>query len=480
MSTMRSFLLVGRLALAVLPLAGACARHTSVAGNPQPVARAHAAPATSSLDIIGAGCAEGGAVELLHHDVDLSVQLAPPSLSGKGELRLRARRLTSVVALDMEALQVTEVSSASRELPFRRIGDQTCIELPQPIAAGSELTLEIVWEVPVTRKVPRFAPDQVWAAYNTSAWMPTLQDPSQRATLALRVAAPAELRVVASGRLVAQRAGADNLRIHSFALDHPSPPFLYAFAIGRFDDVELVVDDIKLRALGPPGAELNGVLAITAPIYRFLRARIGVALPLHEYVQVFVVGAAAQEAAGMALLSAEVLDDVRKDPSDDWMFSHELSHQWFAWLIPCADFADFWLNEGFATFLSAAFKEERWGRAAYERERDVWRARSAKVHSQGRDAPISLSPPGAAARKPPRESELQPRGVTYYRGALVMDKLRTELGETAFWAGIQRYAKGRTGRSARTEDLRAALAAASGRDLNDFFFKWVYSAAPDL
>jgi len=385
-----------------------------------------------------------------------------------------------MVTLDVQELGVTEVSSASEALSFRRIGDHVCIELPHLLATSAELTLKIAWNVPVTGKVPRFAPDQVWAGYNTPAWMPTVQDPSQRATLSLRITAPADLRIAASGRLVAQRTEGDGLRMHSFALERPSPPFLYAFAIGRFDDAELTVDDLKLRALGPVGADLNSVLAITAPIYRFLKTHIGIALPLSEYLQVFVSGDTAQEAAGMALLSAEALDEVRKDPTDDWMFSHELSHQWFGWLVPCADFSDFWLNEGFATFLAAAFKEQRWGRGAYERELDVWRSRSAKVHTQGRDAPISLSPPGAGPRKAPRESELQSRGVTYYRGGLVLHKLRNELGESAFWAGIQRYVRERTGKSARTEDLRAALEAASGRDLKDFFFKWVYSAAPDI
>jgi len=33
---------------------------------------------------------------------------------------------------------------------------------------------------------------------------------------------------------------------------------------------------------------------------------------------------------------------------------------------------------------------------------------------------------------------------------------------------------------ARSEDLRAALEAASGRDLKAFFATWVYAAAPDL
>jgi aminopeptidase N len=148
--------------------------------------------------------------------------------------------------------------------------------------------------------------------------------------------------------------------------------------------------------------------------------------------------------------------------------------------VPCADFADFWLNEGFATFLVAAVKEERWGRPAYDRELGLWRKRSARVHAEGHDAPLSLSPPGAPPRPPPKESELQPRGVTYSRGALVLHKLRGELGDTVFWDGLRRYVKDRAGKSARSEDLRVALEAASGHDLRPFFATWVYASAPDL
>jgi aminopeptidase N len=213
---------------------------------------------------------------------------------------------------------------------------------------------------------------------------------------------------------------------------------------------------------------------------RFLQGHTGVPFPAAEYTQIFVHGDAAQEAAGLSLLGEESLDDVRKDPTEDWIFSHELSHQWFAWLIPCADFSDFWLNEGFATFLVAAVKEERWGRPAYDREVGLWHQRSIRVHAEGHDAPLSLSPPDATQRRPPKESELQKRGVTYSRGALVLHKLRGELGDQVFWDGIRRYVKDRGGKGARSEDLRVALEAASGRDLRPFFATWVYAAAPDL
>jgi hypothetical protein len=290
---------------------------------------------------------EEGSVDVLHHDIALSVRLAPPSLWGKGELRLRVRGPTRMVTLDAQELRITEVSGTSGMLPFRRTGDHVGIELPHVLATGAELTLQIAWTVPVTGKVPRFASDQVCAGYNTSAWMPTVQDPAQRATLSL----------------------------HSHRSGRPE---------NRGE--RTIRRAARRRRWAAPA---------------LLRARTSVAaVPLRIC---------------------------------DWS------------IRPCR----------------------------------IDRGRP-PVHAEGRDAPISLSPPDTAPRKPPRESELQARGVTYYRGALVLHRLRRELGETAFWAGIQRYVRERAGKSARTEDLRAALEAAGGRDLKAFFFKWVYSAAPDL
>jgi aminopeptidase N len=424
-------------------------------------------------------CAVEGAVDVLHHAIDLGLQLAPAAIAGQGELRLRARRSTSLFALDAHELRVSEVAAGGTALRFRHAEGKLCIELPRPLPAGAELALRLSWEVATKGPTPHVTPDQIWAGYRASAWMPTLQDPAQRATLALRLRVPSELKVVASGRRLAPEPAPGGLVTHSFLLDRPSPPFLYAFAAGRFDEAELDVEGVKLRALGPPGADLKGALAITASALRFLVGKLGATFPASDYTQAFVHGDAAQEAAGFSLLAAESLEEVRKDPTEDWIFAHELSHQWFAWLVPCADFGDFWLNEGFATFLVAAIKEQRWGRAAYDREVGLWRKRSAKVHAEGRDAPLSRSSPGAAP-PPPRESELPPRGVTYSRGALLLHRLRGELGEATFWNGLRRYIGDRAGKGARSDDLRRSLEAASGRDLRAFFGAWVYSPAPDL
>jgi aminopeptidase N len=63
---------------------------------------------------------------------------------------------------------------------------------------------------------------------------------------------------------------------------------------------------------------------------------------------------------------------------------------------------------------------------------------------------------------------------------LVLHKLRTDLGDELFWAGIRGYVASRSWKNARSEDLRAALEAASGKDLRPFFETWVYAPAADL
>lgn len=419
---------------------------------------------------------------MVHHRVDLELRLDPPILHGRGEITVRALRETTHFALDVRDLKVARVVTPDgRNARFHVASNRLCVDLPTPMAAGEARTLELVWEAATDKTTPTFRGGFVWAGYQTPSWMPTLQDAAQRATLDLTITTQPGVRVAASGADRGATLAEGDRVTHTFTLARPSPPFLYAFAAGPFDEAVMPLPGgQRLRALGPTGVDLRRALAITAPMVHFLVTHTGAPLPSAEYTQVFVPGDAAQEAAGMALLSAASIDDVKRDETEDWLFSHELAHQWFAGSISCADFSDFWLNEGFATFLVAAMKEERHGRAAYERELTLWRKRSAKVHDDGKDAPVALSDPSLPPRPAPTEAELPPRGVTYSRGALVLDRLRRELGDAVFWDGVRRYVADRQGKAARTEDLRRAMEAASGRELAGFFRTWVYQSAPEL
>ena len=71
-------------------------------------------------------CTDASAVDVLHHDVQLSLRLSPPSLTGRGTVRIRARRETLCVALDAK-LRVLGLGSGpdpKRKLAFDAPSDR--------------------------------------------------------------------------------------------------------------------------------------------------------------------------------------------------------------------------------------------------------------------------------------------------------------------------------------------------------------------
>jgi aminopeptidase N len=64
----------------------------------------------------------------------------------------------------------------------------------------------------------------------------------------------------------------------------------------------------------------------------------------------------------------------------------------------------------------------------------------------------------------------------YQKGAWVLHMLRAELGDAIFFRGVRAYYRAHLNRTARTEDFRAALERASGKNLREFFTRWVYAS----
>jgi aminopeptidase N len=64
----------------------------------------------------------------------------------------------------------------------------------------------------------------------------------------------------------------------------------------------------------------------------------------------------------------------------------------------------------------------------------------------------------------------------YQKGAWVLHMLRARLGDESFFKGVRNYYEAHKNSTATTEDLRAALEKASGKDLKEFFTRWIYGA----
>jgi aminopeptidase N len=177
----------------------------------------------------------------------------------------------------------------------------------------------------------------------------------------------------------------------------------------------------------------------------------------------------------MENISATTLTDTclvdergRRDSPQTGLVAHEAAHQWFGDLLTCRDWSHVWLNEGFATYCASIYKERASGVDAFRVEmRDLQVAYVAADVGKNR-RPIVYG----VARRP---MDLFFSGHAYGGAAVRLHLLRHVLGDDAFFGGLREYVARNAGRSVATEDFRASMEAASGKDLAPFFADWLTS-----
>ena len=123
------------------------------------------------------------------------------------------------------------------------------------------------------------------------------------------------------------------------------------------------------------------------------------------------------------------------------------------------------MDRGIATFMTAAYKEERWGRAAYDRELALCRKRWEAAKDAEFNVPLAYAGtyPSLGIR----------RAIQYSKGALFLHRLREELGDAVFWTGLRTFTRRHAGGTVTSADFQRAMQEAAARDLAPLFREWV-------
>ncbi len=411
----------------------------------------------------------GDGFEVASYRLALTPDVGAKTIAGRETILLRAtadgvRQLTfSANALAIDAATLDGVAIAHSVQ-----GGVLRFDLPRPLRRGRSVTLALSYH---GRPARGFAGSgtTLYTSYFACDWMICSQNRfGEKAAFSLDLRVPAGMTSLSVGRRVARRPGPGGSEIHRWKAPRPYSAYLYGFAVGRFTRAGERAGSKRLTYLSDvaEAGELRRRFAETPEMVAFLSARAGVPLPVAEYGQLLVEGDEAQEAATYSVLGADALPTKPNDPSQDWAVVHELTHQWWGNLITCETLKDFWLNEGITTFMTAAWKEHRYGRVAYEAELDVARGRLEKARARGYDKPLAWDGvyPTLGVR----------RAVQYSKGALFMAHLRATLGDAAFWSGLRRYTRDHAGGTVTSIDLERAMEASSGRDLRPLFAEWVF------
>jgi aminopeptidase N len=314
-------------------------------------------------------------------------------------------------------------------------------------------------------------------------WFPSFDFPSDKATTEQILTFEKGFSVIANGELVSRKENPDNTETWHYRMPVPHTTYLVSFIIGKYSKIEDKYRDIPLGYYVYPGIEriVPKAYGETKQMFAAFEELTGVPYPYNKYDQTIV---SHFQFGGMENITATTMADTEiffaefqfgQGPVRD-LVSHELAHSWFGNLVTCKNWAELWLNEGFATFMEAAYLEKSQGRKAYiEKVRtdaasylvdDLMNRRKHGLFNQRADDVTSL---------------FDNPNTTYHKGGAVVHTLREQVGNEAFWKGINAYLNRHKFGSVETTDLRRAMEEASGQDLGWFFDQWVYgTGAPRL
>ncbi len=138
------------------------------------------------------------------------------------------------------------------------------------------------------------------------------------------------------------------------------------------------------------------------------------------------------------------------------VYVHELAHQWFGDAVGPATWKDIWLNEGFATYCEALYSEHLAGEKAL---------RSSMMSKFDESFSGALYNPGDDLFSP----------LVYDKGAWVLNMLRWEIGDDAFFSTLRNYYQKYKYKNASTDDFKDVCEETSGRSLDQFFKQWVFT-----
>lgn len=396
-------------------------------------------------------------------------------------LQLSAPRL--LLALDLDAaLQVDSVWWAGGLLDFRQASLQLLIDAPGAIWPADsliEFSIRYAGEPPVNPNgfgsfmTARHGPDSVavlWTLsqpYGCRDWWPAFQSLGIRAdTTALTVDIPLGYRVGGPG-LLRQIDTTGNRVIYHWQHNYSMPPYLLGLAVSEYEVLEqrlpmagsndtiYMLDYVyredtayaypRLRELFPPMMQL--FTDLFGP-YPYKGEKYG-----HMQISIFSGG---MEHSTMSSMGSW----------DYSLMAHEVAHQWFGNKVTCASWQDIWVNEGFATWMTGLTLE-------HLLEDGFWWPR----WKQTTLASALRQPTGSIfVRDTALTSTIFFQRLTYHKASFVIHALRYQLGDSALFAGLRNFINdpALVWSFATTEHIRYHLEQARGRDLRNYFDRYIY------
>lgn len=409
-----------------------------------------------------------------HVALDLGTDFEAHRLAGTAELTVEQldpaadRLVLDTRDLEISAVHLIEMSGRARVLAFKLaepdpvLGSKLTIEFPHCCAATTQMRIRIAYRTSNEASALQWLePVQTYGAkpylysqgqaIHTRSWIPLQDTPSVRVTYDARIRTPPDLVAVMSASRVD---GALPAGEHAFTMKQPIPPYLIALAVG---DLRFQALDNRTGVWTEP-SRLQTAAREFEDLPRMLEAGEEMAGPyrwdrydLLVMPRAFAFGG--MENPRLSFISPSV---IAGDRSLVAVIVHELAHSWSGNLVTNATWDDFWLNEGFTTYLEHRLIEKLYGERRAEMEGAIAYEELLRtirdLTDEGRPGDTALQLK-LAGRSPDEGIS----DVAYQKGRWFVSFLEERFGRPAFDAFLRAYFDAHAFQSIDTETFRAWL-----------------------
>jgi len=396
----------------------------------------------------------------------------------------------SKLSFDSTGLDISNVTVDGVTAPYTVTADQLLVSLAHPADRGARFDVLIrysghpkkgIFFILPDKNYPRL-PEEIWTqgeAEDTHAYIPIYDYPNDRTTSEMILTVPASWTTVSNGQLISVQTNPGGMKTWDWKDSQPLSTYLISAVAGDFVERDDSWNGVLLRYLVPRGdqADISPTFGDTKAMLELFSSKLGVPYPWPQYAQTSVddFTEGGMENTSAATLSTSDLIDPQLASEyrigDEIVNSHELSHQWFGDLVTCKDWANLWLNEGFATFFENYWLEHKNGAdaAAYE----YWTEQNRWFREK------RLFPVPILTRNFDDSTEYD--GNTYQKAGWVLKMLREKLGDDSFFAALHHYLEVNRGQNVVSADLQKAIEQQTSVNVDRFFHQWIYRAgAPEF
>ncbi|MEO0225926.1 MAG: M1 family metallopeptidase, partial [candidate division WOR-3 bacterium] len=305
--------------------------------------------------------------------------------------------------------------------------------------------------------------------FSTREWLPCWDRLADKADYGVEfyITVPESFTVCATGRYLGRTVSQGKATYH-WKHNYPISPYLIHFASSIFMTYSdwyrpVPTESIEIKYYFWPQDSLyaRNAFALVTDMMKFYDSLFG-AYPFERYgmdvVDPFYYGGMEHQTMATIMRGWIINNEI-------YGIAHEMSHMWWGDMVTCYGWENVWLNEGFATYCDALYKEKREGHNAFITLMNS--RRSAYFQGEARYPHPIYDPP------PDRIFEWS---HSYCKGSWVLHMIRYLCGNDQTWLNLMKtYRDSFAYQNARTADLNRIMNRVLNNNYDWFFQEWVYN-----